>query len=791
MENLVKKLGADGVEAKRQVKTGKPAELLYVRVRCTDGDRVDGGCRTLTLPCAFTFILFSSGHFPACLRSCLISQEFCGFGFWSKLFCNYTRLVGDKQLENRLGWWPQWQKGIVALECWSCVLETRNPVSNVLIRSTTATFCHFVGQVLYQTVSDPQQRIAKLTAKDPRRRRMSSGGSSVALGGPRQDLGLGPGPRRTSFPGTASFTGPATPQRFGWNPATPTRHIGDKPRSNSDRAIDGAKAWGSPIVKADDLSMEGAAAGSGVGVGTGTPDNLMKPGVGVGSGGADASVTGAVLGTEHSQMGERAYQPGDIREGSMGYDSDPKLYSDTSQSEDDEEDGGGGAEGGVSRHGEYGDGGYRDGGGDSSRYGFGDDVGDDAGDDLGEDVKEYVEEDDVADYVDGAAHVQAGGAPAEATTHDEGQGGHRLGAAHQRRAGQVDEEAEQARNAGMSITTGARREEDDDDAHTASTGEEHCHSWPPSPEGGTAPNWAGTSSSETSRSPGSERELARTSEGRAESSTSGGVGDAPAAVGVSNSLGSLPADASEPSDTASTASGGGAWQEASDPLLPTSRGGDARGSSAPSKRITWAEDQGPAQEENEAREGEGDAEWGAHAEESDGRAGHRSAGVGVGAGHGDHPRTAGHTSVRSRRDEQREPLDRGGSRRPEAVINSSAESGGGAGGLEATLAASGVFDTTGTSGGTEENGDGASDGDADSLESTGAQGGAWTSQRQEIERRREREGRQNLASDDGSDDARGGGRTNDDVSLIIEDLMRQVCAVIILYRMVEVSSCLQ
>lgn len=759
-------------------------------MRCTDADRVDGGCRTLTLPCAFAFCI-ASGHFPAFLRFFLISQEISGTRFWSKPFCSYTRLVGDKQLENRVGWWPQWQKGVVALERCSCVLETHSILSNMLIRSTTATFCRFVRQVLYQTVSDPQQRIAKLTAKDPRRRRMSSGGSSVALGGPHQDLGLGPGPRRTSFPGTPSFTGPATPQRFGWNPATPTRHIGDKPRSNSDRAIGGAKAWGSTIVKADDLSMEGAVAGSGVGVGTGTPDNLMKPGVGVGSVGADAS--GAVIGTENSQMGERAYQPGDIREGSMGYDSDPKLYSDTSQSEDDEEDGGGGAEGGVSRHGEYGDGGYRDGGGDSSRYGFGDDIGDDAGDDLGQDVKEYVEE-DVTDYVDGAAHVHASGAPAEATTHDERQGGHRLGAAHQSRAGQADEEAEQARNAGMSITTGARGEEDDDDAHTASTGEEHCHSWPPSPEGGTAPNWAGTSSSETSRSPGSERELARTGEERAGSSTAGGVGDAAAAaaaVGVSNSLGSLPADASEPSDTASTASGGGAWREASDPLLPTSRGGDARGSSAPSKRITWAEDQGPAQEEDEDREGEGDAEWGAHAEESDERAGHRYAGVGVGAGHGDHPRIGGHTSVRSRRDEQREPLDRGGSRRPEAVMNSSAESGGGAGGLEATLAASGVFDTTGTSGDTGENGDGASDGDADSLEGTGAQGGAWTSQRQQIERRREREDRQNLASDDGSDDARGGGGTNDDVSLIIEDLMRQVCAVRILYRMVEVNYCLQ
>ena len=202
--------------------------------------------------------------------------------------------------------------------------------------------------------------------------------------------------------------------------------------------------------------------------------------------------------------------------------------------------------------------------------------------------------------------------------------------------------------------------------------------------------------------------------------------------------------------------------------------GDARGSGAQSKRITWAEEQGDGHEED--REGEGGAEWGAHEEESGGHAGHRSSGVGVGAGHRGRQRTEGHTPDYSRSDEQREPLDRGGSRRSEGVMNLSVDSGGGAGDLAAALAASGVFDATGTSADTEENGDDASNGDADSLEGTGAQGGAWTSQRQQSERRREREGRQTLASVDGSDDARGGG-TNDDVGRIIDDLMRQVCAV--------------
>ncbi|CAM9143392.1 unnamed protein product [Laminaria digitata] len=636
-------------------------------------------------------------------------------------------------------------------------------------------------QVLYQTVSDPQQRIAKLTAKDPRRRRTSSGGSALPLGNPRQDLGLGPGPRRTSFPG---FTGPATPQRFGWNPATPTRHIGDKPRSNSDRALDGAKAWGSPIVRANDLSMEGAAAGLGVGVGTGTPDNLSKPGGGVGSGGDDANVSGGALGTESAHMGGRAYQVGGTgtEGGGYGYGSDPKLYSDSSESEDDEESGGGGGggEGGASRDGGYGDGGYGGGGGgDGVRDGFGDDGDDDAGDDVGEDIKDYVEEDDVDDYVDGATRVRADVVPAASAARNQSQGGNCMGDARQSLAEQAGEAA-QGRNAGMSIATGGRREGDDDDAHTASTGEEHRHSWPPSPEGGTAPNWAGTSSSETSRSPGSEREIASNGEERAELPSAGGVGDtaAAAAVDVSNPLGSLTADASEPSDTASTGSEGRAWREAGDSALPTRRVGGARGSSAPPKRISWAEEQGDSQQQD--REDGGDAEWEPQAEESDRHAGYRSAGVGVGAGHGGHHRTEGHASVHSRSDDQREPLGRGDSRPSEGVMNSSVESGGGEGGYADALAASGVFDTTGTSAKSEGNGDGASEGDADSLEGTGrAQGGAWTSQqqqrqqRQQIERRREREGRQRSASDDRSDHA-GGGEANDDVSRIIEDLMRQI-----------------
>ena len=655
------------------------------------------------------------------------------------------------------------------------------------------TICCLVGQVLYQTVSDPQQRIAKLTAKDPRRRRTSSGGSSIPLGGPRQDIGLGPGPRRTSFPGT----GPATPQRFGWNPspATPTRHIGDKPRSNSERAIiDSAKFWGSPIVNQDSLSAEegaGAGVGSGVGVGTETTDISSKHGVGVSSG-----ITSAVSGTESSRI---TYQLGGARGGGMlSEDSDQKLYS--SESSENEEDGGGDGEDGAGRDGRYGDGGYGGSGGDSVLDQFDDAADDDTGevgDDVGEDVKDYVEE-DVEDYDDGV-HVHAGVTPTASATRE---GGNRQSEARENLQKHA-EEVEQGRNAAMSIATAVRREGDDDDVRTASTGEEQSHSWPTSPEGGTAPDWAGTSSSETSRSPGSERDLiAAGNGGGTESSNASGVGNAavvaPRGEGLANALGSRPSDALDPSDTASTGSEGLGWLEVSDSALQTRRADDARGSRVPSKHITWAEEQGNSQDDS----GGGGEDWRAYEEESAGRAGYRSGAMGVGAGHGDLHRAEGHSPVRSqaneergqldrahsprsgdpRRDEQYGQLGRADSPRFEGFVNSSVDSGGEGGDLAAALAASGVFDTTGTSADTEGNGEDASMGDVDSLEGTGAQGGAWASQRQQLQRRRrEREDQQRNELDDGEDvsdrasgRARGGG-DNDDVRRIIEDLMRQVC----------------
>lgn len=55
MENLVKKLGADGVEAKRQVNKKTPADLRITRTDRDGIDGVDGCCRTLTLPCGFGY----------------------------------------------------------------------------------------------------------------------------------------------------------------------------------------------------------------------------------------------------------------------------------------------------------------------------------------------------------------------------------------------------------------------------------------------------------------------------------------------------------------------------------------------------------------------------------------------------------------------------------------------------------------------------------------------------------------------------------------------------------------
>ena len=98
-------------------------------------------------------------------------------------------------------------------------------------------------QVLYQTVSDPQQRIAKLTAKDPRRRRTSSGSGSLPGGG-RRPSDEGNEERRTSLPGS---------HRFGWKPSTPPPRPADEP---NDPANDSTTAWGSPINTPDDVSME-------------------------------------------------------------------------------------------------------------------------------------------------------------------------------------------------------------------------------------------------------------------------------------------------------------------------------------------------------------------------------------------------------------------------------------------------------------------------------------------------------------------------------------------------------
>ena len=82
MENLVKKLGADGVEAKRQVKAGKQAEL---RMRRTDYFILLLG----TVRCFYFF-------FP-------VSQGICG-KFNSNSFATALRFFEDSQVEYIIDW---------------------------------------------------------------------------------------------------------------------------------------------------------------------------------------------------------------------------------------------------------------------------------------------------------------------------------------------------------------------------------------------------------------------------------------------------------------------------------------------------------------------------------------------------------------------------------------------------------------------------------------------------------------------------------------------------------------
>lgn len=99
-------------------------------------------------------------------------------------------------------------------------------------------------------MADPQQRIAKLTMKDPRRaRRFSDSGLPLPSGRRFAIDDAEDEPRRTTFPGTPS------PNRFGWNASSPSARA-ETESSQAGTADGGGETWGSPIVSPDDLSVE-------------------------------------------------------------------------------------------------------------------------------------------------------------------------------------------------------------------------------------------------------------------------------------------------------------------------------------------------------------------------------------------------------------------------------------------------------------------------------------------------------------------------------------------------------
>lgn len=375
-------------------------------------------------------------------------------------------------------------------------------------------------------------------------------------------------------------------------------------------------------------------------------------------------------------------------------------------------------------------------------------------------------------------------------------------------------------------------DDSDNGANSTAHGHQRRDSWLQSPETGTSPNWAGTSSSDEPESPGSARTESAAYETAVDKSTVNQVDDAatvPTYPPASGRGGAAPAtrgalvressetffrDPSQSSMTGSTAmrtgevgdsgesigndvagltvvragegadsagkpdaSVGGSMagstgdipdvgrqpetiaaestvtrrEEGPDSAIRTGRALDTIASSTPSRRITWATDE--TRERERVRRDE---------EVNAGDVNHRPAVHTEGLKHGGDDQA-----------EQRLPVNpgsnsnhyaqEGGDSLLREILTSSVESGGGA----AALAASGVFDVTGTSAELEESREsGVSVGDVDSLEEVGVQGQNWVQQHpvRDEEGRREVEGRSSERLS--TDNTRG----------LIEDLMRQVCS---------------
>lgn len=601
-------------------------------------------------------------------------------------------------------------------------------------------------QVLYQTVSDPQQRIAKLTAKDPSRRRRSSGGSSLPMGGRHargEDVAE---QRRTSFPGSPSS------QRFGWSPTTPSRRVDD-----------GSTAWGSPInTAAEDVSMESDAGGAlaegkhDVGVGVETSDD------GAGEAGVD-NVSAAEVAISRPSV--RSDEP----TGAASADEpELKLYSESGS----DGVGGGVAEGGKSEldHGGSGDG-ADDNGGDGGGGGGGA-TGDeggvpiaplDGGDDDGQHAASAEQRPDSWLQSPGTA-VAPTWAGTSSSEDAESAGSVRTEATTDETAPQMctPSEVDDAATLPTYPPASAR-----DDAAPGTSGIHVAGSSYSHVEGSSDTFFGGPSYTNVTVSGPMRTEEVPQSGGRSGDSDAGSTtvfaGNGPdsesaPAVHAGGSTGppagEIP-DAEQRSETQDTGSTAVRGEDEPGSTLLTGNVDDTRGSDVPSRRITWGAD--------ETKQGPG-GRWGV--EEYKAQEGN----PGGGASHRPTVRMEG---VRRDADQadgrlpndpgrNNQHVDEGGNSLLPETLNSSVESGGGA----AALAASGVFDATNTSSELEAGREGASVGDVDSLDGMGVHEPAWAQQHPV----RDGEGRHTVEERSGriapTDDTRG----------LIEDLMRQVCS---------------
>ncbi|CAM9978898.1 unnamed protein product [Ectocarpus sp. 12 AP-2014] len=633
-------------------------------------------------------------------------------------------------------------------------------------------------QVLYQTVSDPQQRIAKLTAKDPRRRRTSSGGSAAPIGERRSGDEDVVAPRRTSFPGSLSS------QPFGWKATTPSRASG---RTSSPSVAGGTGAWGSPIDTPDDASLEGNVLdegpeedkhGAGVRVGTmgddGT-DEENSTSEGAGAGITDGG--SAPLGVTSPEPEAPPFKAGLLEGGYFGGDPELTLYSES----DSESTGGGDAEVATGENADGIPGSF---------------TGDEGGGDGG---------DGVPGSITGDGSGGGGG-------HDGGGGGS---------IGNANGHEESVAVMPLDGST--------DGGQDNSEGEQRPQAWLPSPGSGASPAWAGTSSSEDAEPDNRGRTDANAEGATADMSTvAAEVGDAatiptcppasdrgdapprPETTGthvtgssdtyVGGSTDTFFGEPSDPHEAGSTGMMTGrvpSWGKSSGndvagpTVEPTTEGPDSRRASgtqtAGSTSVPTGgpaggrEPGGKATESTTVRRGEGTDSpvltgrvpdtatssappsrritWSVDEVESTGNGRHRPAGR-----TGDqrrHEAQAQGPPVDFGRRNQQHAEERDDPPLPETLaLNSSVESGGGA----AALAASGVFDVTGTS--AEGEGDGVSVGDVDSLDGSGVRAEAWARPPHPADDHQE--GRQGVAG--GS----GGVASTDDTRGLIEGLMQQI-----------------